>query len=488
MCSRKLVLLLALWAPTGAGAAETLTLEAALRESLQGNQQVLNSELQREAAEAGVVGARGVFDPNLQVSGSLAWNESRDVFQGLVFDNTNLNSNARSSVQGSLQTGTSYRVIGTYGANDRTTFGSFAPGVPPGEIKTLQVSPSVEFGVGQEVLRGHRTAFNRRQVIEAMNGLEVAELQLLAQQQRTLRDVATAYWAWGNAVENLRIANDRVAVAQEAFRVGQLQLREGRLAPVDVSRLQTELVRAEKARADATQAEGETSDRLVTLMGRRPGVALVPGTSVDSQEIPTLAVNDAIEAVLAGNLDLAVLRRQTEQAGLSTKLARHAMLPSLTLDGSYTAGAVRVTQNGEADDPFPNQGLTGSATFSMPLGNRAARGEMARSAATEAQRKNEVAGLERDLASQAAKQVRVVNNAAEQVRLTDQEVVLAEQTLRAEEARAGAGRAVQRDVLEARTALFDARVQAVRARTDRQLALAELLLLQGNLSIQSVAP
>jgi len=204
--------------------------------------------------------------------------------------------------------------------------------------------------------------------------------------------------------------------------------------------------------------------------------------------VSTLVVADAIEAVLAGNLDLAVLRRQTEQAKLSTKLARHATLPSLTLDGSYSAGAVRVTQNGDTDDPFPNQGLTGSATFSMPLGNRAARGDMARSAATEAQRKNELMGLERDLSAQAAKQVRVVNNAAEQVRLTDQEVVLADETLKAEEARANAGRAVQRDVLEARTALYNAQIQAAKARTDRHLALAELLLLQGNLSIESVVP
>ena len=87
--------------------------------------------------------------------------------------------------------------------------------------------------------------------------------------------------------------------------------------------------------------------------------------------------------------------------------------------------------------------------------------------------------------AQVAKQARVLAIAEQQITLADQEVALAEETLKAEEARANVGRAVQRDVLEARVAVFDAKLQAAKARSDRQLAWIELQLLQGTLTVQS---
>ena len=97
-------------------------------------------------------------------------------------------------------------------------------------------------------------------------------------------------------------------------------------------------------------------------------------------------------------------------------------------------------------------------------------------------------GIADDLAVpdlQHAVQAEIAGQPLNQITLADQEVALAEETLKAEEARANVGRAVQRDVLEARVAVFDAKLQAAKARSDRQLAWIELQLLQGTLTVQS---
>lgn len=463
-----------------AQAAETLTLEEALTAALTDNPSLVTATIGVDRAEASILSAQASWDPVFTAGGNVSTSDSTNVFVGRAVDQQSLDTSATSGIRGDLPTGTGYRVNGRYSYSDQTASGFGGAG----ESQTIQQRPGLEVGVSQEVLRGHRTAFNRRQVLTAKSGLTVAEVQLDAARQSALRDVATTYWSWAYQEEAVEIARSRVDVAAEALRVGRLQLEEGRVAPVDVSRLQTEFVRARQALTTAQQQASDSRDQLLTQLGRDPGAELTPGSDLAVATPDPVDVDQVIALTKAGNRDLAVLRQQTEQAILDTKLARHALLPSLTLDASVNLSQV-TSKDEEGTIEAPNQTLTGSANFSVPLGNRAARGELARTAASEAELRANMEAREREVAASAARQARVFNDAVLQIELADQEVQLAEQTLAAEEARSAAGRNVQRDVLEARTALFDARLQAAKARSDRQLAWIELLLLQGELTVDA---
>jgi len=469
-----------------AQAGEPLTLEDALTEAVEGNQAVQNARYSVESAEGALLGTRAIFEPRFDLSGDYSTSLNTQFFGSFLFDQNSSRLNASSGLSGSLPTGTSYSATASWSRSDseQLDFQSLGTG-DVSVIDSFTERPQIRLGLTQEVLRGHRYAYNRRQVVEAQTSLSVAELQLRSQEQRTLRDVASAYWAWWAQSESAEIQGERVTVAKEALRIGELQLQEGRVAPVDVSRLRTELVRAQKALADAEQLEAERRDALLVLIGRRPG----EDVETQADDVPSLpsppSPEQAMQVAQDGNPDLIVLRQQVDQASVSLSMAKHALLPSLTLDGSATFSQVTNKVGAEEAQDSSNRNLTGSATFSVPLGNRAARGEVARAAATEAQRRNELLGRERDVLAQVAKQARLLAIADQQIQLADQEVQLAEQTLEAEEARASVGRAVQRDVLEARVAVFDARLQAAKARSDRQLAWIELQLLQGTLTVES---
>ena len=476
----------ALGLPTRSHAADTLTLEEALAQAVEGNQAVRNSRYSVESAEGGLLPTRAIFEPQFTLSGDVNSSLNTQFFGSVPFDQNSSRLSASSGLSGQLATGTSYSATASYTRNDaeQIDFRSITTGNPD-VIDSFSNRPQIRLGLTQEVLRGHRYAYNRRQIVEAQTSLTVAELQLKAQEQRTLRDAASAYWAWWSASESADIARERVSVAEEALRIGALQLEEGRVAPVDVSRLRTEVVRAKKALADAEQLAAESRDTLLVLIGRQPGEAV----STQDDVVPSLPAppspEAAMEAARNGNPDLVVLRQQVDQAAISLSMAKHALLPSLTLDGSATFSQVTNKVGDEDPTDANNRNLQGTATLTVPLGNRSARGEVARAAATEAQRRNELEGRERDVLAQVAKQARVLAIAEQQITLADQEVALAEETLKAEEARANVGRAVQRDVLEARVAVFDAKLQAAKARSDRQLAWIELQLLQGTLTVQS---
>lgn len=468
----------------GPAHAEELTLEQALTLSIEGNQTVRNARYQVESAAGGVLSAQAQFDPNLALGGGLTNSLRTQFFGSFIFDQDSVNLNGFGRFNGTLPTGTSYTVEGTLFRQDTEQVRFPSQQDPEFRIvDAFTARPQFAVTLSQNLLRGHRWAFNRRAVVEAETSLTVAELQLLAQEQRTLRDVAQAWWGWWFQTRAVEIAQDRVDVAQEALRIGELQLQEGRIAPVDVSRLRTELVRARSALTDATQLAAERRDAVLVLMGQEPGQEVSTG---DAAPPPPMAPPDAADAMATArenNLDLRVARRQQEQADLSLRMARHGLLPSLSVDASAEFSQVTNKVGADPEEVAPNNNFNVSGTFSMPLGNRAARGEVARAAATEAQRRNDLAAQERTVLSEVARQARLLEAADLQIELADQEVVLAEQTLKAEEARAEVGRAVQRDVLEARVAVFDARLQAARARSDRQLARIELLLLQGQLDI-----
>jgi outer membrane protein TolC len=468
--------ILALLFPTSAWAAEPLSLADALAAAEQKNPSLVFARLQAAQAEGTLLSANSIFDPRLTVDADVRADQSNQLLGGLLFDQATLRTSAVSAVSGSLPSGTSYTVGTTWARVDQE-----APDFLTGEpTETLRTTPSVDLAVRQELLRGFRNSFNRRTLLNARANLEVAELQVEASRQRALAEVAQAYVNWAHAVQLADIAEERTKVADEALRSGRLQEAEGRIAPVELSRLETEAVRARNNTITARQSAAQAGGALTLLIGASPTRDLVPSTPLDMPGTVQVEMARAVADAREGNLDLAVSRRLVAQAQLDRRLARHAALPTLTLDVSASFTQVINKINGEQADPLPNNGFGGGLSFAVPVGNHQARGETARAVAVEAQREGELADV--------AQQVRLLESALVQIDLADQEVRFAEQTLAAEEARAAAGRSLQRDLLDARTAVFDAKNRAAKARADRRLAAIELLRLQGALGLDVAGP
>ncbi|MFT7520451.1 MAG: outer membrane protein [Kiritimatiellia bacterium] len=478
---KRALCMLVLSIPTWALAAP-LSLQQALEEALARNPELATSKLGVESAEAQVLSAQSIYDPTLTVSGTGSDSSQNQLFNGIVFNSEESSLSTFSRIGGSLSTGTTYSAKVGYNASTRT-----GTGFDGGQTETVRAEPRVDLDVEQQLLRGHRTAYNRRRVISANNSVDISQLRLAARGQRVLGDVSRAYWTWVNNDEVHQVAEERHKVALEALRIGQTQLDAGRIAAVDVTRLETEAVRAEVGVVNANRTVAESADSLMLLLGRQPGEDLSPSDSIAVADQGDLDVGVAVELAMTGNQDLRIASLEVDQATLDTKLSRHALLPSLAVSASLGVSSVSNTVDDQKDDPFANRTLSGGATYSMPLGNRAARGEMQSAQATEATKRISLESLRRSIAQSVAKQVRTIDAASRQITLVEKEVELAELTLKAEEARAAAGRVVQKDVLEARTSLFDAKVRAAKARADHQLAVVELRRLQGSLDLQSAS-
>ena len=468
-----------------ASAEAPLTYEAALQQALESNPELQQAALNRDQADAALLSSRAVFDPNFNLSTSYSWDRNKSFFQGIPFEMKNRNTMGNMGIGGTTATGTSYNLSTSYMRN-YGEYEALVNGSPFGEASVQdEFRSSLSGSITQQILRGHRFAYNMQSVLNAKQSVNQSELTYQQTRQTVLSNTAQAYWSWVYQEELLLIRRSAVEVAAEALRIGRLKYEAKDLAEMGVTQLEAAWVQDQSNELEAQNATRLARTNLLLALGRSPSDQIEPAPmNVDVPEL-SLSLDEAIATSIEQNIDLALSRANVEQADLTARMAKHAMLP--TLSATFSAGlGAQGTDPGSAlggvfqEGNFPNMSVNGQ--FSVPLGNRAARGERQRSASALASQRLALKGLERSITAQVSQQVHVLNSARKRVELADVNLRLAQQSLKAEEAIADVGRALQKDVLEARNALESARVEAVKSRTDYQLAWVELRRLQGVLT------
>lgn len=482
---RRPILLLALSAgllgAAPARAERLITFREALETAEQANPGLARAELTVVQAEGSLRSAQGIFDPTFGLDARFNRSKQVGFFQGFPYKGTVNSWDFGGGFDGMLPTGTTWSVDAGLDYNNSQFTTEFQQGTPV-DSEQNSYTTSASLSVSQPLLRGLRLGWNLHNVTQAREGLTVAELRSEQTRQETLADAAAAYWTWVYEERRAAIAVDNEEVATEALRIGTLRLESGELAPVERTRLEAALVQAESETIATRIAAAAAEDSLLLLLGASPDDDIAPATPLGDVPLLEIDLDAAVEVALAQNLDLAILREQLDGVREDLTYARHGKLPSLAATASVGVASQSETLGNSVsgltgEDAFPY--VTVGGELSVPLGNRAAGGEAARTSAVVAARELEVEELERSIESQVSQQVLRLTQARRQVELADVNLRLAEETLAAEEALERAGRSIQKDVLEARTQVQSAHVEAAKARADYRLAQTELLRLQG---------
>jgi len=210
----------------------------------------------------------------------------------------------------------------------------------------------------------------------------------------------------------------------------------------------------------------------------------------------TLDFRQCVDLALAQNPELAVSRAQIEQAEAGLKQAEAGRLPRLTLSliGTHTndplgafglkLGQERITAAdflpGTLNDPKAVSNLNTRVEFNWPVytgGQVQSYVSQARALVRAAQSGDVVA--RQQLVQQVLASYQGVHTARAQVRVAEQALAAAEESVRVTQRMHQQGLAVKSDVLSARVHLEDARVRLAEARNAVASALDRLKLLLG---------
>lgn len=461
-----------MWWFVSTAVAMELTYDDALKRALERNPALIGEQYDLESAEGQLVESRGIFDPLLY--GSALYSS------GFVFEDVTqlglegTESTYEASLYQLFPTGTQARLFGQLQTYDATSLT-----LDDGNLW----DETVGIAIDQPLLQGIVSYYNLAPVRQASRFVDLQHAVLAQQRAQTLADTAIAYWALYYRREAAQIAQAAIDVAQEEQRVVHARVDAGDLAPLERSRVDALVVQAQSSFVTAQNDAQESNDKLLLVLGEPLGDRV--DLKTEPSPIPDTALDEAavVAEALANNPEVAASRINEESAALDLRDAGHARLPELNAKGTFGFEAVNDSIGSATEGVFSGEGPFWSigADITVPLLNRADKGGYGDKEAAAAKARIEREAMERSIDQQVRAQVRVLSSANMSVRLAEANLRFAEETLTSQRALQNAGRAIQKDVLEAIRDVDDARVELVKARADAALALVELSRLRGSL-------
>jgi outer membrane protein TolC len=336
------------------------------------------------------------YDPQVSIS----YNDEHGVFPvanqvtfGVpsVLQNT-VNGNA--SYQQSFPTGTTMNF--TWTNNRQTTNALFNDLIPA-------LSSNYRVTVTQRLLSGFGLGPNLRFLRIAKNNREVTDIAFRAQIIATTTQIENIYWDLVKAVEDVRVKQRSMSLADKTLEDDKKQVELQAIAPLDVTR--------DEAVVDSSNQDliiAQTTLQLQELLMKNAvtrnlgDAAVASATVVPTDTIvvpenePVVPTQDLIADALSHRTELAESRIDMTNRQLTRKAAKNALLPTLDLVAFYGGSGLAGVPNARNPNDT-NLALTGFSdallrtfngsspdysvgfTLNVPIRNRSAQADQVRS-------------------------------------------------------------------------------------------------------------
>jgi outer membrane protein len=216
------------------------------------------------------------------------------------------------------------------------------------------VQSSLGIAFQQQLLAGAGRFVNRRNIIITENNRKIADLQFAQQAITTVTNTITSYWELVYARENVKVEQQAVTVSDKLYNDNKKQLEIGTMAPLDVTRAESELAtdRQNLIVAQTTQLQDELV--LKNYISKDPmasnliNVEIVPTDKPETPaSIETATFEDAVKEAFRKRPDLQEQFYNLKNAEVDVRATRNALLPTATVGLQYSA-------NGLAGNSFTN--------------------------------------------------------------------------------------------------------------------------------------
>src|SRR5215471_9809 len=204
------------------------------------------------------------------------------------------------------------------------------------------VQSSIFFSFSQNLLSGFGLAVNRRNIIIANNNRKVADLAFAQQAITTTTNTITAYWELVYARENVKVQQQAVAVSEKLYNDNKKQLQIGTMAPLDVTRAESELATNQQNLIVAQTIQLLDEQALKNAISRNPldpkivSVQIIPTDKPAApQQTEAPSFEEALKEAYAKRPDLLEQEFNLQNSAIDVKATRNALLPTATVSARY---------------------------------------------------------------------------------------------------------------------------------------------------------
>jgi outer membrane protein TolC len=241
-----------------------------------------------------------------------------------------------------------------------STFNFFNPDVSSALVVTFQ----------QQLLNGFGRFINRRNIMIAKNNRKLADYVFEAQAITTVTSTINAYWELVYARANVQVQQQAVAVSQRLYGDNKKQLEIGTMAPLDVTRAESELATNQQNLIIAETVKMQDEQILKNAISKDPlaanliNVEIIPTdkpTPPETTEAPSFEAS--IKEAFQKRPELLEQQINITNAGIDARATSFALRPTATLFAQYTsqglAGVSSIPSNPPGGPPtVTEQGFT----------------------------------------------------------------------------------------------------------------------------------
>jgi len=359
----------------------------------------------------------------------------------------------------------------------------------------------IRFDFTQPLLKNFGFKVSQREIIIARNNTAISDIQLKQTLLDTIYNVEEAYWNYVGSIENYKVMQESLKLAQDLLAKNTREVEVGMLAPIEVLSAKSEVARRE---ADILQAESlikRTQDQLKTILNLSSKedidlTKIVP-TDTPTFEEKDVSLEEALSMGLQKRPDLQAIRTDMKNKDLDLGYAKNQLLPELNFRTSYWSPGLSgtrilyedgnpLTENivgkvpGKSSNAlrdafrFKYKNWTVGLTLSVPITSIVTRAQYAQARVSLKQAQVNLQNQEQQAFLEIRNAVRDVQTNYKRVQAYKVARELAEEKLAAEQKKLKVGMATNYEVLLHQRDLADAQSSELTAVIDYNLSLAAL--------------
>ncbi|HEY3990872.1 MAG TPA: TolC family protein [Acidobacteriaceae bacterium] len=220
------------------------------------------------------------------------------------------------------------------------------------------LSSNYRFLIQQQLLQGFGFSSNLRWLRLAKNNRKLTEIAFRQQIDFTITQIENIYWDLVNAYQDEQVKERSLAFAQKSLDDEQKQLQLKAVPAMDVMKAETEVAtRQQDVTVSKTTLQLQESlmkaaltKQLDQTLEEMPVIPTVELEAFQPATIPP--VEQLIDQAMKARPDVSILQLTQDNAEISRKSIRNAMLPQVTLSGYYSGYGL-----GGAPNPFYSPSL-----------------------------------------------------------------------------------------------------------------------------------
>jgi outer membrane protein len=279
-------------------------------------------------------------------------------------------------------------------------------------------------------------------------------------------DVTSTYANLVQLDRDIQAAQESVGALAESRRVIAQMLDEGKVAKVDLLKVDTRLADVRDTAIEFRNNRDIEAGQLNALLGRPIDTQVTVEITLPEPAAQT-SLEQLLKVATTENTKSQIARAEVAISDRSVAVSRADLRPSLSLAGRL---------QGQSVDPFTlyKGGVAGGLVFSFPVFDRTLSDRVGEAKSRALERQSDLKQAELDTAQRTRTAYLQAQNSQERVRATETSITSAREALRIEEEKQRYGRGTIENLLDAQAALLTAEARYYRALADYTTAAAAI--------------